>query len=222
MSCSICGRASHNAKNCPHTVKCSLCEKAGHNRRTCPNKNRCSICDRPGHNARACHGREAFDPSPILKDFPLPIGPRLTELNPTCGWFSEEILRSHNQEREEFERTLARLPKYENFRSAFKQLVSTVHRASGFKLYVGRSGNTPQHLLKRFNYHFATKGSFWIQPVFLARTKLMRLRRWEELSIRWTKSKHELGVLCCNNDIPNDCGNWPATDYSVIYVVAGY
>jgi len=222
MACSLCRNHHHNARSCPETVKCSLCNTRGHNRRTCPNKIRCGICTRPGHNARGCPGREEFNPAPILKEFPLPSGPRLSELKSSCGWFSDEILRINNEERESFERALKTLPTYENFRSAFKRLVDTVHKASGFRLYVGRSGDNSQLILNRFRYHFDNRNAFHLQPVFRVRTTTMRIHRWEELSIRWVRSKHELGVLCCNNDIPNDCGPWPSTENSIIYIAAGY
>jgi hypothetical protein len=100
--------------------------------------------------------------------------------------------------------------------------VDTVHKASNFNLYVGRAGDSAAHVLNRFRHHYKQRNALWIQPVFRARTNLMRLKRWEELSIRWTKAQEALGVLCCNNDVPDDRGPWPSTEFAVIYVAAGY
>jgi hypothetical protein len=222
MKCSLCGRKSHTARSCTYSVRCSLCDKPGHNRRTCPNTLRCSICKEPGHNARTCVQRKPLDTTPILRDFPLPIGPRISELSTITGWFSIAILNGQSLEREKFEQALETLPQYENFGNAFRQVVNAVHKASRFNLYVGRAGHSPVHILKRFRFHSDHRNSLWIQPIFRARTELMRLRRWEELAIRWTRAQHELGVLCCNNDVPNDCGPWPSTEFTLVYVAAGY
>lgn len=218
--CGTCGITGHNSRTCPNVNRCSICNGFGHNARTCSEARRCSICDSANHDARNCPelSRENISIAAMVdrlyRTTQIPRGRRLSDLEPSDGWFGRRELD------DQLDEYVERLPVFARLSSAFSALVAVVHKASDYGVYVGRAGATAQHLRQRFESHRETRGAKWIRPVFRVNTEHMKVRRWEEAAIRWVKMHDARGTLCCSNQVYDDRGPWPRTDQSVLYVVA--
>lgn len=219
--CTICGEPGHNSRTCSDVNRCSICSGFGHNARTCPDARRCSICDSAHHDVRSCTelSREnvslAAAIDRLYRNTETPRGRRLSDLSHAEGWFGRRDVGN-----EEFECFIDKLPVFARLSNAFGELVSAVHKASEFTVYVGRAGATAQHVRARFDNHQEKRKAKWIRPVFRANTEHMRVRRWEEAAIRWVKMHDARGTLCCDNNVYDDRGPWPRVEQSVLYVVA--
>ncbi len=221
MSCSYCHRNGHNLSTCP-TVnrRCSICNRPDHYAPTCPEAIRCSICDGHGHNKRACPEAPGVVDLDI-PDVPVPAGAKYSELTPTRGWFSRDLLdRSDPDEAEELKNHIDNLPLSLTFRPAFKRFVAAVHKASRWTVYVGRAGGTFEHVTSRFRAHRDNKDARWVFPILKVRTKQLKDEEWEKTAIRWVKFQDERDRLCCNNDAVDQRGQYPDTPECVLYVVA--
>ncbi len=152
-------------------------------------------------------------------DVPLPVGRKLEHMDRAEGWFSEGV---HDVQTERLALTahIDQLPRSTILRSAFRELVTIVHKASKYDLYVGRTGASVRHLLGRFQDHQQSRGARWIYPVIRAPTTQMREEHWEKHMIRWVQARAHEGRLCCNNNVADSRGNWPDTEDCLIYVVA--
>lgn len=222
MACTYCHEDGHNVATCTEPRRCRGCGDPWHDLRTCGSVRRCGACDGIGHNIRTCaqvDAPDAVDDSYADDDdVPLPRGPRLTYLD-GGGWHSVDVFRDEDENAALF-RAVESLKTSQSFRPAFKRIVSAVHRASKYQVYVGRTGATLAHLLNRFRAHQENHRAAWILPVVRVATDRLRDDNWEGRAIRWTLNRHRAGVLCCNNDVADQRGGWPRTEESLIYVAA--
>jgi hypothetical protein len=152
-------------------------------------------------------------------DVPLPVGRKLEHLGRAVGWFSDAVHHAA-EERQELEAHIAGLSRATVRREAFRALISAVHKASKYEIYVGRAGASPRHLLARFQDHQANRGARWIHPVLRVSTQQLRAEDWEKHAIRWVRGQEQAGRLCCNNSVADSRGNWPDTEDCLIYLVA--
>lgn len=243
--CTACGDLGHYAPTCPNTKRCSQCGEAGHNVATCAAARRCTRCGSVGHYAPTCsipspdhgcsfcgaHGHDRRTcPKDVslgdasdkllekIEDVPIPRGRRFEYLDRAEGWLSREL--TVFAWKDAAYELLRALPSYQSLRPAFKTLVTAVHKASNYTLYIGRSGAHPDHLRQRFESHRTHRGAQFIRPVLRVPTGFARKNGWETVAIRWMKRKDGEGVLCCNNTAADHRGRWPDTPDTVIYVAA--
>jgi hypothetical protein len=160
-------------------------------------------------------GGEDFE----IDDISVPRGRKFEALEHVDGWFSHAA-HDIGDESDRLAAHIAQLPRSTHWKTAFKEVVAAVHKASKHVLYVGRTGASVPHLLRRFADHQQRRDASCIFPVIRVPTHILREEQWERNSIRWVLLRAQQGRLCCNNDVADQRGSWPETDDCLIYIVA--
>ncbi len=133
--------------------------------------------------------------------------------------------------RAELEALISDVGRARSLRDAVERAIRAIHglpavlgaELQKIEVYVGRSGASAMHLRNRW---FTRLDEFNRVPsthaMVVATTSTARLReqRWERFAQLVVKRLQEHGALCCANALLGESGRWPATDDSVIYIVA--